>query len=52
MVGVSSQNPSIAIVLLMVGVVGSVMMTIFFLSWPALVILVITGGVVLYKLTR
>jgi hypothetical protein len=51
MVGVSSGSPSASIVLMLVGLVGTVLMTIFYLSWTALVAFIILGGITLYKVS-
>lgn len=52
MIGVSSQSPAISVLMLMVGIAGSILMTIFYLSWITIIIVMIMGGVVLYKITR
>lgn len=52
MVGVSSNNPSVAVGLMMIGFIGSIMMTIFFLNWQVLMVFIIIGGLVMYKLSR
>ena len=52
MIGVSSTSPQVAVFLMMIGFVGSVAMKLFGLGWIPLIVFMILGGVVLYRISR
>lgn len=52
MIGVSSGSPVISVLLFILGFIGSIIMGVFFMNWVPLVVYVILGGVVLYRVSR
>ena len=52
MIGVSSTSPQVAVFLMMIGFIGSVAMKLFGLGWTPLIVFIILGGVVLYRISR
>jgi hypothetical protein len=52
MIGVAFTSPAVSVILTVIGLVGAIIGTIFFVSWGPMITFIIIGGITLYIVTR